>query len=223
MRQIPLSLTLPSEQDIKAFFVTGANQLAYNWIEAWPDWPAPYQAVNIYGPKGCGKTHLGQLFSKKAHVKSLDQLRAFHRDDFTDYDAILLDGVANDNSWDEESLFHLINYLAETQKSALITSHEPLSQMPWRLPDLKSRMRAIASQNVEMPDDDLLLALLEDYFTRRQCQVAEPALRYIVARLERSYEAVANIVQAIDRLSLAQKRAITTALIKPLFEQGETS
>ena len=95
--------------------------------------------------------------------------------------------------------------------------------MPWRLPDLKSRMRAIASQNVEMPDDDLLLALLEDYFTRRQCQVAEPALRYIVARLERSYEAVANIVQAIDRLSLAQKRAITTALIKPLFEEGETS
>ena len=179
--------------------------------------------MNIYGPKGCGKTHLGQLFSKKAHVKSLDQLRVFHRDDFTDYDAILLDGVTDDNSWDEESLFHLINYLAETQKSALITSHEPLSQMPWRLPDLKSRMRAIASQNVEMPDDDLLLALLEDYFTRRQCQVAEPALRYIVARLERSYEAVANIVQAIDRLSLAQKRAITTALIKPLFEQGETS
>ena len=221
MSQIPLSLVLPTNEQVTEFFVTGANQLAYGWLESWPNWPAPYHAVNIYGPKGCGKSHLGRLFHDKCHVLTLTSFKNFSREALASYEGYLLDGITCDDDWQEEALFHFMNYLDETGKTAFFTSQEPLSQMPWRLADVKSRLRAIASQAVEMPDDDLIAALLDEYFTRRQCQVATPALRYILARIERSYEAVSEMAQAIDKISLSQKRAVTTALIKPLFEQTD--
>jgi len=151
------------------------------------------------------------------HCYKCQDFKHFERDRLGAFDALVLDNLDDGAKWDEEALFHLMNYLAETGKSALITSQRPISQMGWRLPDLASRMRALAAQQVALPDDDLVEALLDKYFTNRQCQVAEPAMRYILARVERSYEALADIAQAVDKISLAEKRPVTTALIKPLF------
>ena len=114
-----------------------------------------------------------------------------------------------------------MNYLTETGKSALFLSQMPITQMRWRLPDLASRLRAIAVSQVSLPDDDLLEALLDKYFTNRQCQVAEPAMRYILSRVERSYEALAEIAQAIDKASLAEKRPVTTALVRALLQDND--
>ena len=218
MSQLPLSLVLPDNDEIKEFFVTRANELAFGWVQKWPDWPAPYQAVNIYGPTGCGKSHLADIFATQIHGIKLSSLPRFDREHLAHFDGYILDGVSNDNSWNEEALFHFMNYLAETGKSALITSQMALSQMAWRLPDLSSRLRALAAQEVAMPDDELLEALLDQYFMNRQCQVAEPAMRYILARVERSYEAVAEIARAIDKASLAEKKPVTTALVRSLFQ-----
>lgn len=221
MSQLPLSLVLPDNAAVKDFFVTQANQLAFGWVEKWPDWPAPYHAVNIYGPKGCGKSHLASIFGAKIHALTLVKMPRFERDMLAPYDGYILDGVNDGGAWDEEALFHFMNYLAETGKSAFITSQDPLSQMKWRLPDLASRMRSLAAQQVAMPDDVLLEALLDKYFANRQCQVAEPAMRYILMRVDRSYEALAEIVQAIDKISLAEKRPVTTALIRSLFQEED--
>ena len=219
MSQLPLSLVLPDNAEVKTFFVTRANELAFSWMQKWPDWPAPYQSVNIYGPKGCGKSHLADIFASKLHGTKLLALSHFDREQFTPFDGYILDGVSNDDSWNEEALFHFMNYLAETGKSAFITSQVALSQIAWRLPDLSSRFRALAAQQVAMPDDELLEALLDQYFMNRQCQVAEPAMRYILARVERSYEAVAEIARAIDKASLAEKKPVTTALVRGLFQE----
>ena len=222
MSQLPLSLILPDSAAIKDFFVTQANDLAYGWVQKWPDWPAPYHSINIWGPTGCGKTHLSDIFATKLQCQKLDKLSHFNREDFVAFDGFILDNVTADEAphlWDDEALFHLMNYLAETGKSVLITSQQPVSQMTWRLPDTASRLRAIPAQEVSLPDDELLAALLDQYFLNRQCQVAEPAMRYILARVERSYEAVAEIAQAIDKASLAEKKPVTMALVRSLFKE----
>ena len=41
------------EQD---YYVSSNNFAAYRLIESWPNWPDKW--VNIFGPKGSGKTHL---------------------------------------------------------------------------------------------------------------------------------------------------------------------
>ena len=51
------------EQD---YYVSSNNFAAYRLIESWPNWPDKW--VNIYGPKGCGKTHLSNILKKKINV-----------------------------------------------------------------------------------------------------------------------------------------------------------
>ena len=48
------------EQD---FYVSSNNFSAYRLLESWPEWPDKW--INIFGPKGCGKTHLSNILKKK--------------------------------------------------------------------------------------------------------------------------------------------------------------
>ena len=45
----------------KDFFVSSNNFDAYKLIESCPEWPD--KKINIYGPRGCGKTHLSSMHS----------------------------------------------------------------------------------------------------------------------------------------------------------------
>ena len=48
------------EQD---FYVSNNNFSAYKLIESWPNWPGKW--LNVFGSKGCGKTHLSKILEKK--------------------------------------------------------------------------------------------------------------------------------------------------------------
>ena len=48
------------EQD---FYVSSNNFSAYKLIESWPNWPGKW--LNVFGSKGCGKTHLSKILEKK--------------------------------------------------------------------------------------------------------------------------------------------------------------
>ena len=48
------------EQD---YYVSKNNFSTYKLIETWPDWPGNW--LNIFGPEGCGKTHLSNILKKK--------------------------------------------------------------------------------------------------------------------------------------------------------------
>ena len=41
------------------FLVSGCNRQAVQLLESWPNWP--YFALCIFGPAGCGKTHLAHV------------------------------------------------------------------------------------------------------------------------------------------------------------------
>ena len=54
----------------KDFFVSTNNFEAYKLIESWPKWTD--KKINIYGPVGCGKTHLINILSKKLKLLSIN-------------------------------------------------------------------------------------------------------------------------------------------------------
>ena len=45
------------------FYVSENNFSAFKLIESWPKWPS--RLVNIFGPTGCGKTHLINILKSK--------------------------------------------------------------------------------------------------------------------------------------------------------------
>jgi chromosomal replication initiation ATPase DnaA len=102
----------------------------------------------------------------------------------------------------------------------LLTSRTPPGEIEASLPDLRSRLRALPLVMIEPPDETLLKAVLVKHFTDRQLIVEPGIIVYIALRMERSMEAAATIVAAIDRAAMADHRKVTRALAAKVLAQA---
>ena len=78
-----------------------------------------------------------------------------------------------------------------------------------KLPDLRSRIRALPVAEIFAPDDALLRAVLVKLFADRQLAVEPNVIDYVLVRMERSTEAAQRLVDTADRLALEMQRAVT--------------
>ena len=100
----------------------------------------------------------------------------------------------------------------------MLTSACPANQLPFKLPDLTSRLMALPSAHIDQPDDEVLSAALRKQFTDRQMKVDDEVIAYMVPRVERSFVAIQTLVERLDNLTLQEKRKLTIPLVKQLFE-----
>ena len=63
MNQLTFKFPFKTKYYEQDYFVSSNNFSVYRLIESWPNWPGKW--VNIFGPKGCGKTHLSNILKKK--------------------------------------------------------------------------------------------------------------------------------------------------------------
>src|SRR6185295_6818072 len=68
--QLPLELPVRSAMNAAGFVVSDSNRDAVAWTDRWPDWPNGILAV--YGPPGCGKTHLAHVWQAKSKARFLE-------------------------------------------------------------------------------------------------------------------------------------------------------
>ena len=88
------------------------------------------------------------------------------------------------------------------------------------LPDLASRLRAAPSVAIREPDEQLLGALLVKLFNDRQIRVGADVLHYVLPRIERSFEAVRDLVDEADRRAMVEKRKISIPLMRDLLSEN---
>jgi chromosomal replication initiation ATPase DnaA len=199
------------------FLIAPCNQAAVAWLDRWPDWPAPGLAV--YGPAGCGKTHLAHVFQAGAKARLLAPAelgRAEPPDLIGEARAVALDG---EPPLAERALLHLYNHIAENRGHLLLLSRQPPARWSVHLPDLASRLSAMPAVAIEPPDEVLASALLVKLFADRQLAVAPEVIAYLTPRLERSFEALRRFVDLIDQESLARHRNITLPLAREMVER----
>jgi len=222
--QLPLPLGYRAALGREDFLVAPGNEEAVAWLDRWPDWPAP--ALLLHGPAGCGKSHLAQVFAASSGARVikgtpglvlhppavLDGVQAVVIDDA---DRALEAGVA------EGSLFHLYNAAKEAGKHLLLTARRPASSWGIRLPDLSSRLHAAPAVAISPPDDAVMAAVLVKMFADRQLRIGTEVIAYLLRHMERSFAAARAVVDAADRLSLAERRAITIPLLKRLLGQSD--
>ena len=216
MSQLPLDMPFTEKAGRDAFLVSRCNELALAWIDRWPDWPGACRALNIAGPTGAGKSHLATIWQDR--VKKAIILEGLgDADGFVEGGFYVLDHIQPSAAWDEEALFHLFNHCRHSG-GLLLLSDQPVGQMGWQLPDLRSRLRAVTVVEIALPDDSLLAALLAHYFTERQLVVPPEVLTYLVGRMERSFAAVQRVGAALDARSIAEKRPLSVALARSVLE-----
>lgn len=199
------------------FLVAPCNAEAVAWLERWPDWRL--HALAIHGPAGCGKSHL---------------LAAFAQDhpDLLVLDAAALDAEALaqrplppvvavedlERLADEEAFHHLWNRVMAEGRHLILTSRTVPARLPVTEPRVHSRLVATQAVGIGAPDDSLLAAVLVKLFADRQLRVGEDVITYLLGRLERSFAAVGQAVEALDRAALERRRPITVPLARAMLE-----
>lgn len=220
--QLPLDLAHRPALGREDFLVAPANASAVDWIDRWPNWPAP--ALSVFGPAGCGKTHLGEVWRARSGATTIAARDLPHLDPST---AIGPGGLVVEAATDaagevaaERALFHLYNIARDGGRFLLLLSRDAPSRAAFRLPDLASRLRGAPSVGIAAPDDALLEAMLVKLFADRQLRPGREVVAYLLIHMERSAEAARSLVAAIDRASLAARRPVTVPLAREVLAQA---
>jgi chromosomal replication initiation ATPase DnaA len=204
------------------FLVSGCNLAAVRLIDAWPGWQDNVQL--LVGPAASGKTHLVRVWQALSGAPSLGP---------SDLDISAIDAMGEGAPlavedtdrlpYDEKALFHLINLAREKRLFVLLTARAAPGRWNAKLPDLASRLAAIPSVEIGAPDEALLRTVMLKQFTDRQLDIDPKVLEYLAVRIDRSLQAAAEAVEAVDRAALASGRKISRQLVSDALASAKVS
>lgn len=220
-RQLVLDLPVRTALGRDDFFVSPSNALAVAMVEqpsAWPD-----RRLALVGPEGSGKSHLATIWADRAGA-AIVAAAALAGTDWRSLGPPALvvedaDRIAGDLAA-ETALFHLCNHAAISGQSLLLTARRDPAAWPLALPDLASRMTALAVARLAAPDDALLSALIVKLFADRQVHVAPAVVAFAVGRIDRSFAAARAFVAATDARALALGRPVTRAVAAEILDSS---
>ena len=197
------------------YYVSSSNNEAYQLIESWPKWIK--RTVNIYGPKGSGKTHLVSILKRKTSAIETESNKlsdkVFFK--FKLKETLIIENLSEDIS--ENLLFSLYNVSLQDNKYFLITSQKPINRYNFKLPDLKSRINSTTIIGIDLPTDELIRVILSKNFSDKQIKVEKKHIDYIIKHIDRSYERISLFISTIDKYSLKKGRPFSLKLIKEVL------
>ncbi|MEZ5686195.1 MAG: chromosomal replication initiator DnaA [Paracoccaceae bacterium] len=218
-RQLAFDLPLKQAQGRDDFFVAPANALALATLDAPAGWPG--RRMLLIGPEGAGKSHLAQIWADThgapvlaASALAEADIPALARGPVVIEDA----GAVAGRPACETALFHLHNLAQAEGGTLLLTAAAPPRDWGLALPDLASRMAALASVRIAPPDDALLAAVLVKLFADRQLVVAPGLIDWLVGRMDRSLATARRLVAALDARALAEGRKISRPLAAEVLD-----
>ena len=206
-KQKIISYTFKDNINELNFFVNKTNSHAFNSL------------INqestfsfLYGPKKSGKSFLAYIWKKKQNANKLSNN---FEDLIKKTDNILIDDF---HSFDQEIIFHLVNYCILNNLKILITSSYKINDINFKFNDLPSRLKTFSILEINNPDDEMLLTYLTKLLVDKQFIVnSNDIFEYILRRVDRTYNGIYDIVSKLDVLSLEKKRQLTIPLIKEIL------
>jgi chromosomal replication initiation ATPase DnaA len=196
MGQIALPLDWPMADKDEDFLISDANRIAFDHLKRWSLWPVPVTLLT--GPRKSGRSLLGRIFVRKTGGRLFDDAERH----------------------DEETLFHAWNEALARRKPLLMIADLPPPGWDIRLPDLRSRLTATPHVAIEDPDEALIGHLLLKLLSDRGVIVPPDVTEFVVPRIERSYVAVQQAVDALDRAMMSYHRTMSIALVRRVLTEA---
>jgi len=186
--QIPLNLTPAPVFSFESLSLSACNEDAVKTVLAWPKWPSPI--LLLIGPKGSGKTHIGQAWSQKTNQTFIDDA----------------------SSVDEQQLFSVLNLALNGDiDGLLLAADKPAAEWNIALPDLKSRLLNVPVAHLRDHDDEILEPILRKLFEDRGRAVTSGLVKYLLKQCDRSVPALKEIALNLDLAAQSQKTDLTKA------------
>jgi DnaA family protein len=229
--QLPLALRWPRRQRFEHFH-PGANAAALAAVERLALVPqAPW--VYLSGPAGSGRTHLlvaacqaaaeagrsvqylplASLSDRAAAIRGVAGSELLALDD--------LGAVTGDRAA-EHALFDLYNQARAEGGALLFAAEAGPVQLGLGLPDLRSRLGACTQFVLRPLEDEERRAVLRTQAEARGIELDEAVLDWLFARYARDLGTLFDLLDRLDRASLAAQRRITVPFLRAfLREAGE--
>ena len=203
------------EQD---FYVSSNNFSAYKLIESWPNWPGKW--LNVFGTKGCGKTHLSKILEKKiGKIKILDESNISDNilNEMDRIDCLIIENFKKEI--EEKLLYSILNHSKQLDNYIVINSTPPIKEILFKIKDLQSRINSFVFIGIDLPTDDLLKVIVTKSFSDKQINLDPKITNYIINNVDRSYEKMFKFIKDVDELSLSSGKSININLIKKVLNK----
>lgn len=226
--QLPLALRWPRRQRFEHFH-PGANAAALAAVQALACGSgAPW--VYLHGPAGSGKSHLlmaacqaagetgrsvqylplATLGERAAALRGVAGSALLALDD--------LDTLAGERAA-EHALFDLYNRAKAEGATLLFAARAAPAQLGLDLPDLRSRLGACTQYALKPLDDGERRDVLRSQAAARGIALDDAVLDWLFARYARDLDALLDLLDRLDRASLAAQRRITVPFLRGLLRE----
>lgn len=217
---------LNAEYTFNRFVIGPSNRLAQAASQAVAESPAKaYNPLFIHGGVGLGKTHLLHAIGHECYHRGMQVLYVSSetftnnliesirthtteqfREKYRTADVLLVDDIqfiAGKESTQEE-FFHTFNTLRDTSRQIILSSDRPPKAMMTLEERLRSRFEWGLTVDIQSPDYETRVAILQSKAERLQVAVPNELLSYIATNIEsniRELEGALNRVLAMARLT----------------------
>ena len=118
------------------------------------------------------------------------------------------------NNIEEKLLYSILNQSLLSNQYIILNSSKPIQSLELKLNDLKSRFSSFVNIGIDLPTDELLKVIISKNFSDKQVIIDGKILEYIIKNIDRSYEAVFDLIDKLDEFSLSTGKSININLIK---------
>ena len=182
-----------------------------------------HAAYVIWGGAGVGKSHLLTALASAAEASGLRVTRLsvdakFPDDPFVETGMLCVDDADRLLPEQQGWLFTAFNYVAQSGGCTVATGQAAPGLWPMR-DDIRTRMGSgLALEILPIPEDGLAQAL-SHYAVSRGFSASQEVLAYLLIHTQRDMTSLCQTLAGIDRMSLAQKRAVTIPLLRTYLTQ----
>ena len=218
--QLVFELATPDPASFGNFLV-GRNAEALASVKALAAGAAAETGVVLWGAPGAGKSHLLHAAIGAAEARGATAVMLAEPGDLLDGEPeslatqalVAIDDIHRATPDAQARLFTLFNGLRERGGPLLTATRLPLASLPLR-EDLRTRLGwGLVYELTPLADADKPMALAA-FARQRGFRLSDEVIGYLLAHGRRDMPALLATLGALDRHSLATKRAITVPMLR---------
>ena len=218
MKQLALDIGLAREPAFETFHGQG-NEPALQALQALGPGEPP---VYLWGPTGCGKTHLLRALATLAreqgrHCAWFDAGASGSWQLEREPDLLVLDQAEAWNPTQQHAAFSAFVRTVSVGGAVASAGRLPPVDLPLR-EDIRTRLGWGHVVRVWPLGESELRRVLRDDALQRGLRLSEDVLDYLLRRVQRDLKSLTDLLERLDRYALSLQRPLTVPLVRQMLE-----